>query len=225
METTKVSLNKKLRDHINRLKKEYENHLMLHDPNSPEAVHWRGKEKTWLRFKILTEIDDLNGKRVLDFGCGNALLFDYLKEQEINCEYHGWDISEKMIEIAKKRHSDGKFKVIDIMKENIDKNCYNYFDYVLISGVFNLKLDTDKEIHETWIKTTLTKLWELCRKGIAVNFMTEYVDWEDKDLYYSPIGNTISFCVKNLSRWFVIRHDYQLYEYTIYIYRDPRVCL
>lgn len=150
---------------------------------------------------------------------------DYLNEQRINCEYHGWDISEKMIEIAKKRRPEGKFKVIDIMEENMDKIYHNYFDCIFIGGVFNLKFDADKKIHETWIKMTLTKLWKLCRKGIAANFLTEYVDREDKDLYYCPIGEIISFCVANLSRWFVIRHDYQLYEYTIYIYKDSKVYL
>jgi len=31
-----------------------------------------------VRFKILSEIDDLNNKSILDIGCGNAMLYDYL---------------------------------------------------------------------------------------------------------------------------------------------------
>jgi hypothetical protein len=30
-----------------------------------------------------------------------------------------------------------------------------------------------------------------------------------------------SFVWKNLSRHFVVRHDYQAYEYTTYVYRHP----
>jgi UDP-2,4-diacetamido-2,4,6-trideoxy-beta-L-altropyranose hydrolase len=217
--------NELLNIHTDKLKKKYENHFEKHDPNSPEAVHWRGKEKTWLRFKILTEMDDLNSMRILDFGCGNALLADYLKEQNIKCEYHGWDISEKMIEVAKKRHPDAKFKIIDILKDDEVNNYHNFFDYILISGVFNLKIDAKSETHEAWIKEMLLKLYNLCRKGIAVNFLTEYVDWKEKDLYYCKISEMMNFCVSNLSRWFVIRHDYQLYEFTIYIYKEPKVRL
>ena len=204
-----------------KIKKAYEDHLLKNDFNSPEAVYWVGKDKTWLRFKILTKIDDLNNKKVLDFGCGNALLLDFLKENNILCEYHGWDISEKMIEVAKKRHYGANFKVVDVFKSNL-KQFNSFFDYILISGVFNLKVDAEESIHRKWTKKTLLKLWDLCRKGLAVNFMTEHVDWRDNSLYYCPIDDIASFCVKNLSRWFIIRHDYRLWEFTMYIYRGPK---
>ena len=215
---------KALQEYNERIKKEYENHLTKHDPNSPEAVHWRGKEKTWLRFKILTEIDDLNNKRILDFGCGNALLLDFLKENNIICEYHGWDISEKMIELARKRHPDATYKVCDILKDDLSEYS-NFFDYIIVSGVFNIKVNAEPEAHKAWIKANLLKLWSFCKKGIAVNFMTEYVDWKDNNLYYCSIGDIVSFCVNNLSRWFVVRHDYQLWEFTMYIYKEPEVRL
>ncbi|CAB3290117.1 Methyltransferase domain [Methanocaldococcus lauensis] len=222
--------NKLLKIHTDKIKKEYEIHFEKHDPNSPEAVHWIGKEKVWLRFDILTEIDNLNGKKILDFGCGNALLFDYLKEKGIKCEYYGWDISEKMIKVAKKRHPDGNFMVVDVLEEDL-KKYYNYFDYILISGVFNGIFykgngEYDKyDIHKKWICSILIKLWKLCKKGIAVNFLTQYVDWEEEDLYYCKIPEIIDFCVSKLSRWFVVRHDYQLYEFTMYIYKAPKVRL
>ncbi len=212
---------KKLREHTDRVKNEYETHLMKHDPNTPEAAHWRGKEKAWLRFKILTQIDDLNGMRVLDFGCGNAMLVDFLKEQNIDCEYHGWDISEKMIEVAKKKNPEFEFKIVDVIEE--DTTNYNgYFDYILISGVFYIKVDAKPEVHDAWIKATLKKLWPLCKKGISFNAITEYVDWKDETLYYCSIGDTISFCVNNLSRWISLKHDFPLWEFTMYVYKDSR---
>ncbi|AKG91245.1 Methyltransferase domain [Geoglobus ahangari] len=226
MESTKIDpLNLEiLKKHTDKIKKEYEIHALKYDPNSPEASHWKGKDKVWLRFKILTEIDNLNGGKILDFGCGNALLMDYLLENNVICEYHGWDISKKMIEIGKNRHPNANFKVVDILNENLE-HYKDFFDYVLVSGVFHIKVDSDPNVHNAWIKEILLRLWSLCKKGIAVNFLTEYVDWEDDDLYYCSISDIVSFCVSNLSRWFVIRHDYPLWEFTLYIYKTPRVKL
>ncbi len=210
-----------IESHTERIKKEYESCLDKHDINSPEAAHWIGREKTWLRFKILTEIDDLNCKRILDFGCGNALLLDFLKEKCINCIYYGWDISEKMIAAAKSRHPNGTFRVIDVLKDDLEY-FKGFFDYILVSGVFYIKLDANDVVHREWLQSILLKLWKLCKKGISVNFMTEFVEWRDPTLYYCPIGDIISFSVNNLSRWIIIRHDYQLWEFTLYIYKEPR---
>ncbi len=197
---------------------------MRHDFNSPEAAHWRGKEKTWLRLKILTEIADLNGKKILDFGCGNALFLDFLKENNITCGYYGWDISKKMIEVAKRRHPEAELKVCNILEEEV--SAYdNFFDYVIVSGLFYIKADGEPKVHERWIKTILSKLWPLSKKGIAANFVTEYVDWKEENLYYCSIGDIMSFCVNNLSRYFIVRHDYQLWEFTMYIYKEPKVRL
>lgn len=216
-----VLKSKLLKKHVNNLKKEYEKHLQKHDINTPEAVHFVGKDKSWLRFKILTEIDELNNKKILDFGCGNALLLDFLQEKQINCDYYGWDISEKMINVAKKRHPKSNFKVVDILNEDF-KEYSNFFDYILISGVFNGKFCVGTQVHKDWIEYTILKLWSLCNNGISVNFMTEYVDWKEDYLYYCPIGKITPFIVKNLSRWYVLRHDYRLWEYTMYIYKQPR---
>jgi len=208
-------------NHTQKIKKEYEEHLMKHDFDSPEAVHWVGRDKTWLRFEILTQVDHLDHKKVLDFGCGNALLLDFLLEKGIGCEYNGWDISERMIEVAKRRHPGANFRTVNVLKDNLIE-FYSFFDYILVSGLFNLKANTEEDIHRKWTGKILLKLWALCKEGLALNFMTEHVDWRDSSLYYCPINEIVSFSVNNLSRWLTIRHDYELWEFTIYIYKKPR---
>jgi spore coat polysaccharide biosynthesis protein SpsF len=207
-------------NHVQKIKNEYENHLIKHDINSPEAVHYKDMKKGNLRFKISTDIDNLNNKKILDFGCGNALLLDFLNSNGINCEYYGWDISEKMIEAAKNRHPNGNFKVVDVINDDLSKFT-NFFDFIIISGVYNGNWDNKHEsIHKKWINETLLKLWPLCKKGISSNFLTEYVEWEEKGLYYCKLDEMISFVVNNLSRWFTLRQDYNLFEFTMYIYKE-----
>jgi len=209
------------KEHTKKVQREYEDHMLKYGVDSPEAAHWIGRDKTWLRFKILTDVDDLNNKRVLDFGCGNALLLDFLKENKVVCEYHGWDVSKKIIGVAKTRHPEASFRAVHIFEDDLHK-FQSFFDYIFISGVFYIKKDSESETHTSWLQGIMLKLWTLCKLGVAVNFMTEYVEWKDKDLYYCPIAKLAEFCVRNLSRWFVIRHEYPLWEFTIYIYKQPR---
>jgi hypothetical protein len=51
--------------------------------------------------------------------------------------------------------------------------------------------------------------------------MSKLVDWERDDLFHRPFDTMASFVWKNLSRHFVIRHDYPAYEYITYVYRRP----
>ena len=217
-------MKKAVRDHSLRVKEEYETHLESRDIDSPEAAHWVGKEKTWLRFTMLTQIDSLSHKRCLDFGCGNGLLLDYLLENDIKCEYHGWDISDKMIDVCKQRHPGYNFQCIDVLEEGME-SFHGEFDYIFISGVFHIKVDGSVSIHKEWIKEILSILWPICNQGISVNFLSEYVDWREQDLFYCDIDEMLRFTVETLSRHVVIRHDYPLFEFTLYIYKDPKVRL
>ncbi|RLE43238.1 class I SAM-dependent methyltransferase, partial [Candidatus Woesearchaeota archaeon] len=59
----------------------------------------RGRQ--FLRFKMVCEVGDLNGKSVLDMGCGFGALLDFFKQEGIQVkEYVGWDINPKIVEIA-----------------------------------------------------------------------------------------------------------------------------
>ena len=62
-------------------------------------------------------------------------------------------------------------------------------------------------------------IFEKVDKGMAFNVMSKAVDWERDDLFHLSTDVLIDFMVKNLSRNFIIRNDYGLYEYTVYLYK------
>jgi SAM-dependent methyltransferase len=212
---------KHVQKHNAHVKRVYEEHLQGKESNSPEASHWVDRDRVDLRFDVLTDIADLSGCSVLDFGCGNGLFRDYLKQCGVDCEYTGWDISEDMVEIARQRHPDSEFREIDILETDLEAR--EEFDWILVSGVFHISGDRPNDEHERWYKTILQRLWPLCEQGLAVNFFSEFVDWRDEELYYCSLDELVPFLVEELSRWYQIRHDYDLYELTAYVYREPEV--
>jgi SAM-dependent methyltransferase len=64
--------------------------------------------------RALKLVNIQNGAKILDVGCKHAFLSDFLAEKEMNCDYYGLDISEKVIENLK--HKKGSFQVCDVMK-------------------------------------------------------------------------------------------------------------
>lgn len=177
------------------------------------TLGWRrGRQE--IRFEALTGIGTIDGAKVLDVGCGFGDLLGYLKGKGIDVDYHGWDINPNLIEIAREEHPEGTFSVIDVSEYSGDDE----FDYVFSSGIFNYAMSDN----EQFIKTSLSTMFDISRRGVATDFMTSYVDYENEDAYYAEPEEIFGYC-KGLSMRVALRHDYLPYEFCVYIYIDDDV--
>jgi hypothetical protein len=70
-----------------------------------------------------------------------------------------------------------------------------------------------------YFQKMITTVYKFTNKGISFNVMSKNVDWERDDLFHVPLDLLTGFLCKEISRNFVIRNDYGLYEYTTYIYK------
>jgi len=200
------------------LKEHYKKLLTLHG-YSPKSLQWSCKDTQHKRFELLTQISPTLTS-VLDVGCGFGDLFSYLKEKKkISGNYIGIDFVESFIKAATSIHGDSpnaSFLVCDIEKDPYPTRC----DFALLSGVFNNK----RQDNEIFMFKTLEKMFRAVKKGIAFNALTHYVDYFDKELFYSDPLKVFDFCKRNLSRKMTLKNDYLLkkdsipYEYTVYIY-------
>lgn len=76
------------------------------------------------------------GSRILDFGCGNGRLAEFLKEKY--SEYVGVDVSQKLIDIAKQTYSSEKTEFIKINPKVIKLPFEdNNFDAIFSIAVFH----------------------------------------------------------------------------------------
>ncbi len=60
----------------------------------------------------------------------------------------------------------------------------------------------------------------MSKKGIAVNFISPFVDFYQENIYYADFFKLINFIRDDLSRFFTINHSYALFEFTVFIYRE-----
>jgi len=203
---------------FNNIVKHYEECLDKYGDNHL-GVNWNSEESANIRYQIMIELikcGDNKNISLLDFGCGTSALYSYIVEKKIkNIKYYGLDISKKFIELSRQKFSQNNYYCLDILKDNFD----NSFDYIICNGVFTCKHDLSFENMLSLWEETLVKLFEKADIGIAFNVMSKYVDWENKSLFHLPIDYMLDFVTKNLSRNFIIRSDYKLFEYTTYIYK------
>lgn len=191
--------------------------LFLQYGDSPEANQWSNEETQVKRFKVLAEVGDLGGSKILDFGCGTAHLATYLKQRDIKVTYTGVDLVEEMLDCAKKKHPEHTFCSLQEALEST-------YDYAFISGTFNNIRVDNKAFYRDIIKTLYPKV----SKGLAFNMMSVYVDYYDNHLFYEKPEEAFSFIKKEISPFVVLRSDYQVkpgvipFEFTMYVYRTPQ---
>lgn len=193
----------------------YTGRVVAHGP-TPRGVDWNSSESQHLRFEQLLRVCDREtGSFSLgDYGCGYGALLDHLLAQGREVSYRGYDISARMVEVARQLHEGQPNCRFDT-----DENVLAGVDYVVASGIFNVKLDADLPDWEAHMHRTLERLATLGRRGFSFNVLTSYSDRERMrpDLYYADPCFWFDHCKRRFARNVALLHDYGLYEFTILV--------
>lgn len=200
--------------------KHYEDCIEEHG-DTFKGADWPNENDAIARYQIMLDVIKGDDKiNLLDFGCGTGKLYEYLlnrNEYYTEINYSGLDISSKIIERAKIKFPKTNFYCFDFLE--IDLNTIQNFDYILLNGVFTEKINLTFDEMWLYFKSLITRVFEKSNKGIAFNVMSKSVDWERDDLFHLPLDLLSDFLCKDISRNFIVRNDYGLYEYTTYIYK------
>lgn len=190
--------------------------LLLTHGDSHEAAQYSSRASQEARYAVLCEVGDLRGASVLDFGCGTGHLATYLKQQGIDCRYTGVDIVAEFFEPARAKHPEHRFGPWQAFAAE-------RFDYVLVSGVFNNRMDDN----EGFFRDTARRLFEQADRALAFNLMCDYVDFRDPDLWYVKPEAVFGW-MKALTPFVTLRNDYVVkdvpvpFEFAVYAHRGAR---
>lgn len=115
-------------------------------------------------FSICSQIKKhMQGCSILDIGCGNGVLYDYLhKNLADSLLYSGIDISENAVEIAKSKFPSAKFNKVD-------------YDYAAVTGRFDVVVFNETLYYFIKPMKTLAKAFSenLKSSGVLVISMCE----------------------------------------------------
>jgi SAM-dependent methyltransferase len=182
-----------LSEHYTRLFKQY--------GDSPCSVQLRDRETQYQRFRILTDVGDLGGAKILDFGCGIGHLLEFLRgEGNFAGEYVGLDIVHEFVEFARGKFPGVRFETANVLEHGLAED----FDFVFINGVFNNKPYREDE---TLMPRILRALFPHTRRILAFNVISRFVDFMDTELNYVDPCEVFRFCKETLSPLVTLRHD------------------
>lgn len=201
------------------LQAHYERCLETHGDNHL-GVNWSRQEDAELRYEVMLDLVrpiPNHSVSLLDFGCGASHLYEYLRRQgRTDVEYSGLDLSEKFIALSRQKFPENQYYCQDILAP---ESTLPEFDYIALNGVFTNRSGMSFDEMLNFFQRLVIKLYPHARKGMAFNVMTKHVDWERDDLFHLPFDLLARFLKQEVTNHFVIRNDYGLYDYTVYLLR------
>lgn len=186
---------------------------------SARGVDWNSDASQELRFEQLLKVraDDAPFT-IVDYGCGYGALVDFLRSRSAPfAAYTGFDVARSMLEHARETYGGEGCRFVD-HDADLERA-----DYVVASGIFNVKFDADGPTWTEYVVATVRRLWELSARGCSFNMLTSYSD-PDKmrpDLYYGDPRFFFDLCRRELSRHVALLHDYGLWEFTVIVRSEP----
>lgn len=188
--------------------------------DSPRGLDWPNAHDLITRYDaMLGVIRNWNARAtLLDFGCGTAMLYEHLQSTPLRdvVTYSGLDASSTFIQHCQRKFPALTFHCLDVLQT---PDLLPPFDYIVMNGVFTEKRNLSFDEMFDYFASVLSIVFAKARIGVAFNVMSKHVDREREELFHLPMDVLGNFLTKELSRNFVIRNDYGLYEYTTYVYK------
>lgn len=169
---------------------------------------WSGDTQK-VRFKMLSQIDDLNNKSILDVGCGNAKLYDYLIQLYPTMRYVGLDLMDDFLKSAMTRLANKKD--VNFYQGNFMSDQLPLLDYYLVSGSLNYK-----NSNPLYIFQSIQHLFNSSRFGLGFNLLSFVPNNQQIAVAYNK-NMIFEFC-KLLSPKCQLLDDYLENDYTLFLY-------
>jgi ubiquinone/menaquinone biosynthesis C-methylase UbiE len=180
--------------------------------SSDSALAIGPKERQEIRYRVILDVGIKKGSSLIDVGCGFGGLYVYCLDQNLDLDYVGLDLNESVVSIARKKIPTTKFVIGEINQFN-DKS----FDYVVSSSSFNLKLE--KSDNYEFIEKFLVDAFRVSKCGVAIDFLSSYAETKSSEIFYYDPAIIFSIA-KKLTKKVILRHDYELFEFAVYLYPD-----
>lgn len=203
----------------------YDSRLAAHG-DTAQGAGWPNEPDRQRRFAVMRDLAWQRGplESLCDVGCGTGAFLDHLdRAGAAPARYLGLDLSAAAIALAGRRHAaavaEGRaaFRVADLLRDPPAGR----FAHVVANGLFTVKAELSDAAMWEFMTACLGAMWTMTGTAMAFNVMSAVVDWRRDDLFHVEADRLLGFLHGLAGRRVILRADYDLYEYTAYVYRAP----
>lgn len=182
--------------------------LKVNGINSAKSLDWASESTQAVRYEVFTKIGNLSGAEILDAGCGLGDFYKFLQGKNINPLYNGIDIVPEFVEGAKAKYPHGNFFLQEL--NEVEK----FFDYIFVSGVYNLNLPNYESINFSNIR----HLYGKARRAFGFNLLDERYHVRDRQYATYHPEKVLAFC-KTFANRAALVAGYLPHDFTIFLYQ------
>ena len=214
--TNNIDINSADNDIKNKAIEIYNEALRKHRDNSYSVLFSPSAQMT--RFNHLIKSIDIcePGISILDVGCGNGALFDFLKARGFSGVYTGYDVNDNLLAKARLKFlkETANFENVDILLQKQQPK----FDYILMSGLFN----SDYGQSFDWICRFVHAMFGLSRRAVIFNAISTHVNRRDDSMYYIDPCALLDYIIRNVKPAATLLHDMPIFNFQIELRQDRR---
>jgi SAM-dependent methyltransferase len=168
-----------------------------------------------MRFEAFILQNDLQGKSILDVGCGLGGLYERLEARNIQCTYVGFDISSEMVRRCRERFPQLQFESGDFLKWEPSQS----FDYVVSFGIHN-----NVRLADGWklLESVTRRQFELSSIAAYVSLLTTRYHKFAPEVQPWPPERVFSLAL-SITPYVALRHDYLPNDFSVTLYRQPLI--
>lgn len=172
------------------------------------------KRSQLMRFEAFIKFNNLQGKSILDVGCGAGDFWHHLHARNVECQYTGFDISSSMVKRCRERFPGVTFESGNFTEWSQGRQ----FDYTVAIAIHNIKTTGAKDI----LRETTARQFQLSKIASHISILTDRYPGFDPHIQAWRAEEVLTMALE-ITPYVVLRHDYLPHDFSITLYREPLI--
>lgn len=202
---------------------DYWNERALRFGHDLKTLAYGSKATQERKFDVLLSAIPERRVTLLDIGCGFADLYTHMRARGYDITYTGVDIAAEIVALARAAHPELRILAGDVLGGDLIAG--ERFEYVVSTGINCAVNGHNEAIERALLRTAFDRS---TRAAIIALQSSVYLQSHpeaaaDGTSWFSDPTALCDYALKNITPWVALRHDYMPHDFTLFLFREPRL--